>query len=316
MDHELSAGHVTLLCMESVYLSPEAPRWAPRDEAALGDAIRQGLLQESHYLDLKREIPAGGSHDKELARDLASFAVDGGTLIVGIEENKQARSLRLTPQPLPGLAERVEAVARMIPDPPLAVLCRPVPSDKDPSLGYLVAHIPPSTVAPHMVDHKYLGRGNKAKQYLSDSEVRRLHEKHRATEVDGLTRLQHQFGRDPVPPGIRDQAHLFLLEEPAAGRHGMLLDLVHGPGLRDWLSEFARPAGAPEIQQVLESAGAASFAPMLSWATDFALRSAGVTSLMLVVPAQMPERVPRAQQVQPGTEPPVFCVHDGPGGDL
>jgi hypothetical protein len=167
-----------------------------------------------------------------------------------------------------------------------------------------------------MVDHKYLGRGGKAKQYLSDPEVRRLHEKRRATEVDGLTRLQHQFGRDPVPPGIREQAHLFLLAEPAAGRHGMLLDLVHGPGLRDRLSKFARAPGPPEIQQVLEAAGAASFTPLLSWATDFALRSAGVTSLMLLVPAQMPERATRAQQAQPGAEPPVFCVHDGPAGDL
>ena len=262
--------------MESVYLAPEAPRWTPRNETALGDAIRQGLLEESHYLDLKREMPAGGGHNKELARDLASFGVDGGTLIIGIEENKQARSLRLTPQPLPGLAERVEAVARTIPDPPLAVLCRPVASDKDPSVGYLVAHIPPSAVAPHMVDHKYLGRGDKAKQYLSDPEVRRLHDRHRATEIDGLTRLQRQFARDPVPPGIREQARLLLLAEPAAGRRGMLLDLVHGPGFRDRLSEFARAAGVPEIQQAMEAVGAAGFAPMLSWATDFALRSAGV----------------------------------------
>jgi hypothetical protein len=281
MDHKLSAGRVTLSCMDSVYLSPEAPRWTPRNETALGDAIRQGLLEESHYLDLKREIPAGGSHNKELARDLASFAVDGGTVIIGIEEDKQARSLRLTPQPLLGLAERIEAVARLIPDPPLAVLCRPIPSDQDPSLGYLVAHIPPSSVAPHMVDHRYLGRGDKAKQYLSDPEVRRLHEKHRGTEADGLTRFQHQFGRGPEPPGIREQAHLFLLAEPAAGRHPMLLDLLHGPGLRDRLAEFAC---APEIQQVLKAAGAASFAPRLSWSTDLALRSAGVMNLMLLIP--------------------------------
>jgi hypothetical protein len=290
MDHKLSAGRVTLSCMESVYLSPEVPRWTPRNETALGDAIRQGLLAESHYLDLKRELPAGGSHNKELACDLASFAVDGGTLIIGIEENKQDRSLRLTPQPLPGLAERIEAVARMIPDPPLAVLCRPIPSDQDPSLGYLVAHIPPSAAAPHMVDHKYLGRGGKARQYLSDPEVRRLHERLRATWAGGLTRLQRQSGPGPVPPGIREQAHLFLLADPAAGRGGMLLDLRPGPGLGDRLPEFARAAGAPQIQQVLKAAGAASLAPRLSWATEFALRSAGVTSLMFAVPVQLPER--------------------------
>ena len=181
-----------------------------------------------------------------------------------------------------GLAERVETVetvetvARMIPDPPLAVLCSPISSDRGNSLGYLVVHIPPSAVAPHMVEHKYLGRGDKTKLYLSDPEVRRLHERRRATGQDGLARLQEQFDRDPVPADVRKQAHLFLLAEPAAARPGMLLDLVHGAGSQMRLSEFARRADAPDVHKILQAAGAGDFSPPLTWASDFALRSAGV----------------------------------------
>jgi hypothetical protein len=271
----MTALGVTLMCMESVYLSPQMPRWTSRNEIDLSDAIEQGLLEETHYLDVKREVSAGRGANRELARDLASFAVDGGTVIIGIEENKQNHSLRLAPQLLSGLAERVESVARMIPDPPLAVLCTSVPSDRDPSLGYLIVHIPPSAAAPHMVENKYLGRGDKTKHYLSDPEVRRLQELRRATERDGLALLQQQFDRDPVPPSISKQAHLFLLAEPAASKQGMLLDLVHGSEWRNRLFEFAHAADAPEVRQVLQAVGAEGFSPSLSWASDFALRSAG-----------------------------------------
>lgn len=41
-------------------------------------------------------------------------------------------------------------------------------SSQQPSHGYLIVHVPPSGSAPHMVEHKYLGRGDKTKQYLSD----------------------------------------------------------------------------------------------------------------------------------------------------
>ena len=128
-------------------------------------------------------------------------------------------------------------------------------------------------MAPHMVEHRYLGRGDKTKLYLSDPEVRRLHEQRRATEKDGLARLQEQFDRDPVPSDVRTQAHLFLLAEPSAARPGMLLDLVHGAGVQVRLSEFARRADGPDIQKILKATG--GFSPALTWASDFAFRSAG-----------------------------------------
>lgn len=253
-------------------LSGEARNWIPRSEADLAESISQGLLEETHYLELKREIAVGRGANKELARDLASLAVDGGTLLVGIGEDETS-GLYLAPQPLAGLPERIEMVARSIADPPLAVLCSPIRSAQDQSLGYVVVRIPPSSTAPHMVDHKYLGRGDKTKVYLSDTEVRRLHERGHATGQDALAMLRDQFARDPIDGEDREQAHLFLIAQPSAPRPQMLLDLVHGQQAQVNLLVFAGRAEAPELQELLPPAG--GFVPSLADARDFAVRSAG-----------------------------------------
>lgn len=86
---------------------------APQSEDELRSRLESGLLEETHYLDVKREL--GGN--KELARDLAQFATDSGALVFGVEERTDAAD-QLHPIPLRGLAERVEQVARSTVDPP------------------------------------------------------------------------------------------------------------------------------------------------------------------------------------------------------
>jgi hypothetical protein len=61
--------------------------WPPRTEAALEGASRAGLLTETHHLDIKKELPTGDAANKELARDLASLSIDGGLLIIGVDED-------------------------------------------------------------------------------------------------------------------------------------------------------------------------------------------------------------------------------------
>ncbi|WP_432030045.1 AlbA family DNA-binding domain-containing protein [Streptomyces sp. 1222.5] len=140
--------------MTSIYLTSDNPRWTPKTETDLQAAIDGGLFEESHHLDLKK-APNGKGDNRELARDLSSFAVDGGTLIIGVQENKESRTFELAPQPLNGLAEKVESVARTIPDPPLTVLTQEIRSAAGVGTGYLLVHIPASPVAPHMVDNRY-----------------------------------------------------------------------------------------------------------------------------------------------------------------
>ncbi|MFI6730830.1 helix-turn-helix domain-containing protein [Streptomyces atratus] len=124
--------------MTSIYLSSENPRWIPKTEADLKAAIDGGVLDESHYLDLK-EAPNNKTDNKELARDLASFAVDGGTLIIGVKEHKESRTFELSPQPLNGLPEKVEQVARSVSDPPLNVITGGL--ETTPGTGYLSRYL-------------------------------------------------------------------------------------------------------------------------------------------------------------------------------
>ena len=185
--------------MESIYLSATNPRWSPTIEQEIRDALEGGWLEETHHLDLKRELAPGKVKNREHARDLASFAIDGGTILIGIAQDTTTGALSLAPQPLSGLRERIESIARTIPDPPLSIVTRAVPTANDAELGYLVVHVPASASAPHMVDNRYVGRGDSAKYYLSDAEVLRLHERRRHQESDALAMLAREFARDPVP---------------------------------------------------------------------------------------------------------------------
>lgn len=127
-------------------------RWQPETEADIRVCIHDGTLQESHYLDMKREVGENPKKRKETAADLASFALDGGALLIGVAEDKENRAWELAPQPLHGLAERVEQVAATAVDPALFVVTQEIPSEADPTTGYLLVEVPESPSAPHMVE--------------------------------------------------------------------------------------------------------------------------------------------------------------------
>lgn len=261
--------------MNTVYVSSSNPRVPLTTEAELQAALIAGLLEESHYLDLKREVSAGKGPNRETARDLASFGVDGGTIIVGVEELGPG-NLQLRPQLLTGLAERLEQIAAMIPDPPLAIVSRSITSETDATLGYVVAHVPASPSAPHMVDGRYLGRGDKTKRYLSDAEVLRLHQQRTVDEVSGEHLLDAEFQRDLFDDEVRKQAHLFLLAEPMTARADMLLPLTDIDAYQQPLLDLRQKGLAPALRAVLAGVNAADFSPGLSEMQTFDRRPSGV----------------------------------------
>ncbi|MEV8639301.1 ATP-binding protein [Streptosporangium sp. NPDC051023] len=258
--------------MTPIYLSPNNSRWTPTTEADLQQAIDDGLLVESHFLDLK-EVPDTRGDNREAARDMASFAIDSGTLIIGVAEDKPNRTFTLAPQLLNGLAEKIEQIARTIPDQPLTVLTEEIESDADSTRGYLVIHIPASPAAPHMVDGRYYGRGDKTKHVLSDTEVARLHERRRSADRDALDLLHKEIERDPITGEQRSQAHLFLVAQPLAGRSDLLLDLTSGPTWNSKLAAFMEQAYTPELNAILGNI--AEVSPSLREATNGFRRGRG-----------------------------------------
>ena len=81
----------------------------PRTEEDLEHLAQNGLLEESHGLDLKRELGSGNAANKDLAKDIAAFSLDGGTILIGVDEDTSPPGL--WPVPIHGLAERIEQIA-------------------------------------------------------------------------------------------------------------------------------------------------------------------------------------------------------------
>jgi hypothetical protein len=204
------------------YVAMQEARWTPQTEEEILKAIDEGLMQETHYQEIKREIGTTPGERKELARDLASLALDGGSLIVGIDEDKPNRTWHPMPQPLVGMGERVEQIATSIIDPPLLVRARDVPSETGlGGRGYLVIEVPASYVAPHMVDGAYYGRGDRTRHKLSDVQVLLLHTRRESSETLVHRLLESELQREPMQPEAQQNGHLYAVAQPIPGRHGL-----------------------------------------------------------------------------------------------
>lgn len=142
----------------------------PTTEEQLLEADQAGNLVESHRYEFKAQLAANDRSNRELAKELASLAIDGGYCIVGIHDVK-ARPPTLAPVVLSGPAERVDQISSMRCDPPVFVECLEIHSASSSDVGYLVVKVPPSPLAPHMVDGRYWARDDRTKRALTDTEV-------------------------------------------------------------------------------------------------------------------------------------------------
>jgi hypothetical protein len=157
-------------------------RWRPATLQELETAINNGLIEENHFLDFKRELkPPGQSANREFAKDIAAFAVDGGVILVGVDEGPP---VSVNPIPLQGLAERVEQIGLMTVTEPVSVTTTLLRTADDQQSGVLVIEVPASPRAPHMVDGRYYARGDKTNIVLSDQEVLRFHQRRIETRSD------------------------------------------------------------------------------------------------------------------------------------
>lgn len=255
--------------MSGSYLSPSQVNWDPQSEADLAQDVAMGLLEETHYLELKGLIPPGKGANKELAKDLAQFGIDGGTILVGAEEKEGLPVL--SPVPLPGLCERIEQVAVTRIDPPLFVTCKEIRSSGDDATGYVLVRVPPSVSAPHMVVGVYPARGDKSRRYLSDAEVAR-HHLARQSSTAGVSKLLDEYiARDPVPAELRKQARLYVVAAPATPRPQMLLGLLDGGSAQARL--YGLVGAANEVPGVHETT---MLPPCMNHATAFGSRADGV----------------------------------------
>ena len=161
--------------------------WVPTSEQDILSAIDAGTLIETATFDAKSALPGKGK-SKDLAIDVAAMSADGGTLLYGVAEDENDRLTVPRPFALAGARERVDQIARTSISEPPTIEVYTIPTDDDPSLGYLVIAVLPSPRAPHMVtvgkEHRYYGRGATGNVLLSEGEVARLYERRQRWEID------------------------------------------------------------------------------------------------------------------------------------
>jgi hypothetical protein len=186
-----------------------------------------------------------------------------------VHEDKPRRTWELAPLSLSGEPERFEVIARSLVDPPLYVVTHEIEAEAGDGTGYIFLEIPPSSVAPHMVDGVYYGRGDKTRSRLSDAEVLRHHSARIESQNIGDRLLDEEVSRDPVPMSDRSHGHLYLIAHPATSS-------------RTLAKNFIREQSANPLWQLINEGDAnigrdiADWAPTPGYASAFVSRPRGV----------------------------------------
>jgi len=199
----------------SYYVGPGKDRVRLDSIGDVDEAAANGVLDETHWVELKRLLPTGKAQNAEVARDLASLSVDGGIFVVGVEDagGKAGAVVGITADP-EVVRDRIDQVSRGRIEPPLNVTTRTV---ADGTRTVLIVTVPRSAIGPHMVDGQYWGRGDTGKRPLADSEVRMLMLARAGASESISTRLRairREF--DKVPVAAAQHAHIVVLVEPTS----------------------------------------------------------------------------------------------------
>jgi hypothetical protein len=272
--------------------------WLPDSEDRLREMLNQGLLFEWHAVDFKRELDHGRGANKEHARDMAQFAIDGGVLIIGVDDNDKTKPPQRSPVELEGLPERLDQIAHTLIDEPLHVRTQSIDAPGQPGKGYILVMVPPSPSAPHMVDGKYYGRGDTTKHVLSDAEVQRLHQLALRRQHDVQDLLQEQVRLDPWPAELRRYAHLFGVAQPVTARRDLLQQVLKDPqGWQQFIQNKIRSGTAGQPLQYGWWPDLPKLNDISRRARAWALSSPGISPGRKVVPAESidPDRFQREE---------------------
>lgn len=134
----------------------------------LGEQIRSGAFVEGHAIECKESLPEKRDNWK-IARQIAALAVDGGVLMYGVAERDGG--LTLAPIDCNGARERVEQIARDIPDPPVDDARCHVLAGGAPGWGVLWVEVPPSAQMLHQVRDTYYKRDGVRTRPMGDAEI-------------------------------------------------------------------------------------------------------------------------------------------------
>jgi hypothetical protein len=149
--------------------------WYPQHWSEVQALI--GSAEETAGLDFKRELPSDNS---KTAKCIAAMTVNGGTVLIGVEEDKDTRvAVEIRPIQLAGVEERLRQIAgsHIAPVPDFEVHC--IASPTDGTVGVVAVTVPPSSLAPHQWEDRYPFRRGTTTDYLDEKTVERLYQQRR-----------------------------------------------------------------------------------------------------------------------------------------
>lgn len=195
--------------------------WIPESAEAIERAVNSRTVEEGPTFDAKASLPAPGKN-KDIAKDVAAMANDGGVLIYGIDEDANGDPTVPCPFTLAGAAERIDNVVQMDLSEPADIQDHDRPLASDPTKGYLVVVVPASPRAPHQVildkEYRYYKRLDKISVPMNEGEVARLYERRQRWEVDRDELLAKAVGRNhKIWPPLESVADLHLVVRPVTG---------------------------------------------------------------------------------------------------
>lgn len=206
------------------YLGPGRPLIALDTWDKVATAAAGSLLEENQWCELKEQLgPRGKGPNTELAKDLASLSVHGGILIFGVRD----KTYEVVGCDTDGMRDRISQVAATKTSPPLVPIISDVIEGPE-GRNLLVVAVPPSPLAPHMVDERYFGRSADGKRVLSDPEVRTLILARDQRTHGFIERLEELAQNDPIDELVdgapTGNGHAFFLAEPCSPVPADLID--------------------------------------------------------------------------------------------
>lgn len=240
--------------------------WTPQT----ADDVRQAIdvLTENSQLDFKRDL---SGKKPDLAKDVAAMSLEGGVIVVGVDEDDSGTAAKLTPFELAGAPEMVQQLIDSNVRPPIGIGLQAIPEHDGADKGFLVIRVPPSLAAPHMWNDRYPARSNATTRYLSELEVERLYERRASVlRQEAAGRGLDDFAWPPgaIPAGIEGIGRLRVhvqpvgaaphpatpwlrkpLEQATAEATATLGNLVHGHHsalASDWLGRW-KPLGSAGV---------------------------------------------------------------------
>jgi hypothetical protein len=200
--------------------------WVPEDTEDIERAIAAGTLTETSSFDGKRQVASDRKKLGTIAVDIAAMSTEGGSILYGVGEDADKRLTERHPVALAGVADRInDVVNTSITEVPFVEI-RTYELPDDSTSGYLVAVVPASPRAPHMVvvkdEHRYYGRGATGNRLLSEGEVARLYERRERWTADREQLLARTIANAPFAPQPR-LGYVHAFAEPVA-RSGSLLE--------------------------------------------------------------------------------------------